>query len=165
MVCFKLMPMVLRSVTSPRNVAMLSDPFLDEVFTMTPKVDDIEWILPIVAMNHMLNFFAIYLFFDAFLIPTYKAVGLLPYTQHDKERIAQFHAKKDKLLTPMTADRYPLASEIEPGHFYYIGKTTHCKQYLFIVDDSHLEYDLCEYSKEFSELYEFDIMICKVASY
>ena len=147
-----------------QSPVMYFDPFHTEVFTGVPPPSN-DLITPIVAFNHVLNFAAIFMLFDMFIIPVYKAFGFLPYTQDDKERHARYHAKQDKILTPFTSERYPSKDEIEPGHYYYIGSSDHCKQYLFVVDDDHNDYDMCEYSKEFSEMYDMDVMICKVVSY
>ena len=165
-VCFSpvRMPVLVNNYNIKPYSVMVFDPFQAEVFTGVPlPMNDL--LTPLIAFSHVLNFAAFYMLFDILIIPFYKAFGLLPYTQDDKERHARYHAKKDKILTPFTAERYPPKDEIEPGHYYYIGDSEHCKQYLFVVDDDNIDYDMCEYSKEFSELYDMDIMICKVVSY
>jgi hypothetical protein len=106
-------------------------------------------------------------YWDKKVLPGLQRKGVLPYMSDYERNVDEQVQRRDaekraKNLTPITAQHRPLAGELDSQACHYIGTVGGVRQYLCVRQDKAVG-DECEFSEEFSAMYNTPVVICKKA--
>merc|ERR1711939_469787 len=143
-----------------------SDPFSDPVFTGAAQAS-LHWNPAMTGIACYAAGMCMLTWWDEKVLPKLQRDGVLPYHSEEDRMIDTQKRRREaaaaaRPLTPLTAARQPLASELDQGACHYIGTVDNVRQYVCVRHDDAIG-DECELSDEFSEQYGMPVVICKKA--
>ena len=154
---------------APRLAAttlLSSDPFSDPVFTGAAQAS-LHWNPAMTGIACYAVGMCMLTWWDEKVLPKLQRDGVLPYHSEEARMIDMQKRRREaaaaaRPLTPLTAARQPLASELDQRACHYIGTVDNVRQYVCVRHDDAIG-DECELSDEFSEQYGVQVVICKKA--